>query len=201
MKIIKFLDFINEELNDTPESYVAIALAQLKKKIDKMFEFQELDSDEEGGEQFKTMSLSTGEEKKKSKEKTPEKAKEESKKKGEMTFKDLGVRLESSEISKYSKLYDSLTVKFSDDSALYNLLITIDLKDALPTDATKDYSYEDIKKCYIKFKKYDLDTFEVLGQITKNTEIKKINEDFLVELKIEIDEKFGEEEEFQIETE
>jgi hypothetical protein len=118
-----------------------------------------------------------------------------------MSLKDLGVRLESSEISKYSKMYDNLTVKFSDDAATYNLYLAIDLKDALPKDATKDFSYEDIKTCYIKFKKYDLDTFEVIGQITKNVEIKKIDEEFLVDLKIEMDDKFGEEEEFEIETE
>ena len=46
MKIRKYSEFINEEImNDTPESYVEIALNQLKKKIDKMFEFQEGESD------------------------------------------------------------------------------------------------------------------------------------------------------------
>lgn len=198
MKIIKFLDFINEELNDTPESYVSVALSQIKKKIDKMFDFQEIET--EGGEEFATMTLS-GDKSPKAKEKSPEKAREDSKKEEEMSFKDLGVRLESSEISKYSKMYDSLTVKFSDDNALYNLLITIDIKEALPKDPNADFSFEDIKKCFIKFKKYDLDTFEVLGQITKNVEIPKIDEKFLIELKIEIDDKFGEEEEFEIETE
>lgn len=188
MKIVKFGDYIKEELNDTPETYVSVALNQLKKKIDKMFEFQDFEGEDD--QQSSETSV-----------KTIQTAKEESKKKGEMNFKDLGVRLESSEVSKYSKLYDSLTVKFSDDEALYNLLITIDFKEAIPKDAEKDYSFEDIKKCYIKFKKYDLDTFEVIGQITKNAEIKKIDENFLIELKIEIDEMFGEEEEFEIETE
>lgn len=186
MKIIKFTEFITEELNDTPESYVATALQQIKKKIDKMFEFQQSEEDEENVEP---------------KEKSIQKAKSQGKKENEMSLKDLGVRLQSSEISKYSQMYDNLTVKFSDDSALYNLLVTIDLKEALPKDATKDYSFKDIKKCFIKFKKYDLDTFEVIGQLTKNIEIEKINEEFLIELKIEIDEMFGEEEEFEIETE
>jgi hypothetical protein len=98
-------------------------------------------------------------------------------------------------------MYDNLTVKFSDDDATYNLYIAIDLKEALPKDATKDFSYKDIEKCYIKFKKYDLDTFEVIGQITKNVEIKKIDEEFLIDLKIEMDDEFGDEEEFKIETE
>ena len=53
MKIIKFTEFIKEELvNDTPESYIEVALKQIKRKIDKMFEFQEEgDFSEEGGEE------------------------------------------------------------------------------------------------------------------------------------------------------
>lgn len=186
MKIIKYTEFIKEEFTDTPESYIEVALKQIKKKIDKMFEFQEAidtePSDEEEGD------------------KDIRKAKLDSKKKSDMSFKDLGVRLESSEISKYSKLHDSLTIKFSDDEATYSLLISIDLKDALPKDPNGDYSYEDIEKCYMKLKKYNLDTFEVIGQITKNVEIKKIDEDFLIGLKIDMDDKFGDDEEFEIET-
>ena len=190
MKIKKYTDFINEEImNDTPESYVEIALKQLKKKIDKMFEFQENEKEESG-------EIEEGE-----KSKSIKQAKIESKDKSKMSFKDLGVRLESSEISKYSKMYDNLTIKFMDSNAWYNLYISIDLKDALPKDPNKDFSYEDIEKCFIKFKKYDLDTNDVVGQITKNVEIKKIDEEFLIDLKIEIDDKFGDEEEFEIETE
>lgn len=187
MKIRKFIEFLNEELmNDTPESYVEMVLNQLKRKIDKMFEYQ----DNEVGEDSEDT------------EKSIEKAKEDSKKKGNMTFKDMGLSLESNEISKYSKMYDSLTTKFSDNlDSWYSLIIMIDIKEALPKDATKDFKIEDIKMAYIKFKKYDANTDDLIGQITKNVEIKKIDEDFLVDLKIEIDDKFGEEEEFKIETE
>ena len=45
MKIRKFIEFINEEFNDTPESYIETALKQLQKKIGKMFEDQ-IDSEE-----------------------------------------------------------------------------------------------------------------------------------------------------------
>lgn len=192
MKIRKYADFINEEIiNDTPESYIEISLRQIKKKIDKMFDFQE-------GENIE----SSEQEESNKEEKSIQRAKVEGdKKKSKMSFKDLGVRLESSEISKYSKMYDNLTVKFSDDEATYNLFIAIDIKDALPKDATKDFSYKDIKMCYIKFKKYNLDTFEVVGQITKNVEIDKIDEEFLIDLKIEMDDEFGDKEEFEIETE
>jgi hypothetical protein len=192
MKIRKYSEFINEEImNDTPESYVEIALNQLKRKIDKMFEFQEGESD----------ANEPADELEKDKSKSIQKAKSEARDKSKMSLKDLGVRLDSSEVSKYSKMYDSLTIKFTDDDATYNLYLAIDIKDAMPKDATKDFSYEDIEMCYIKFKKYNLDTFEVIGQITKNVKIKDIDEDFLIDLKIEIDDKFGEEEEFEIETE
>ena len=192
MKIRKYSEFINEEImNDTPESYVEIALNQLKRKFDKMIEFQEGESDVNG----------PADELEKDGSKSIQKAKSEAKDKSKISLKDLGVRLDSSEVSKYSKMYDSLTIKFTDDESTYNLYLAIDIKDAMPKDATKDFSYEDIEMCYIKFKKYNLDTFEVIGQITKNVKIKDIDEEFLIDLKIEIDDKFGDEEEFEIETE
>lgn len=181
MIIRKYIEFINEELHDTPESHISVALGSLKKKIDKMFDFQETidQNDQDSPERIKKI-----------------------KKSDKMTFEDLGVRLESSEISKYSKLYDSLTVKFSDDNNTYALIIMIDIKEGIPKDKEKDFEINDIDKCYIKFKKYDLDTFEVIGQLSKNVEFNKIDEDFLIDLKIELDDKFGdEEEEFKIETE
>ena len=99
-------------------------------------------------------------------------------------------------------MYDSLTIKFSDANATYNMLLLIDLKSGMIKDPEKDFSFEDIEDCFIKFKKYDLDTFEVVGQMTKNVKIKDIDETFLVDLKIELDEKFGDEEEkLEIETE
>ena len=192
MKIRKYADFINEEIiNDTPESYVEIALSQLKRKFDKMIEFKEGESDKN--------SPADELEKDKDNSKSIQKAKSESRDKSKISLKDLGVRLDSSEVSKYSKLYDSLTIKFTDDDATYNLYLAIDIKDAIPKDPTKDFSYEDIEMCYIKFKKYNIDTFEVIGQITKNIKIKDIDEEFLIDLKIEIDDKFGDEEEFEIE--
>lgn len=180
MKIIKYGDFIKENLQDTPENYISIVLNKLKKKLDKIFDYRE-DSDD-----------------------TVLKPEELQRVKSDkMTFKDLGVRLESSEASKYSKLYDSLTIKFSDDQNTYTLIIMIDIKEAIPEDKEKDFDpLEDIKKCYVKFKKYDLDTFEILGQIDKNVKIKDIDEDFIIDLKIEIDDKFDEsDDEFEIETE
>ena len=186
MKIIKYSEFIKEEMNDTPEQYVETALKQIKSKIDKMFEFQEGEESQESDQENGKKSIN--------------KAKFDSRKKTDMSFKDLGIRLESSEISKYSQMYASLTVKFSDDEATYNLFISSEVKEAIPKDPEKDFNYKDIEKCYVKFKKYNKDTFEVLGQLTKNVKIDSIDEDFLIELKFEIDEDFGDKEEFKIET-
>jgi hypothetical protein len=187
MKIRKYYQFIKEELNDSPENFIEMALNQLKRKIDKIFEYEEGEEPEESGE------------------KSIEQAKKDSKKKDKMSFKDLGVRLESSEVSKYSKLYDNLTIKFSDNEFLYTLFITIDLKEGLPKTEEKPIM------CDVKIKKYDLETFEVIGQLPnplggdkpeyKKIEINKIDEEYLVDLKIELDEKTGEEEKLEIETE
>ena len=187
MKVRKYIEFINENLYETPETYITTLLSKLKREIDKMFEFQEdeAETDDES-------------------EQDPTKIKKiNTKSSNSMSFQDLGVRLESSEVSKYSKMYDSLTVKFSDDNNTYTLIIIVDIKEGIPKDKEKDFDIDDIEKCYVKFKKYDLDTFEVIGQITKNVEVKKIDEDFLIDLKIELDEKFGDEDEdeFEIETE
>jgi hypothetical protein len=180
MNIIKYNEFIKENIQDTPENYISIVLNKLKKKLDKVFDYKE-DSDDEvlKPEELKRVNSD------------------------KMSFKDLGVRLESSEMSKYSKLYDSLTIKFSDDQNTYTLIIMIDIKEAIPEDKEKDFDpLEDIKKCYVKFKKYDLDTFEIIGQLSRNVKIKDIDEDFIIDLKIEIDDSFDEsDDEFEIETE
>lgn len=177
MRIIKFIEYIKEGFHDTPENYIATALNKLKRKIDKIFDHKEVESDQ----------VLKPEELKRAKS-------------NKLTFKDLGINLESSEVSKYSKLYDSLTVKFSDERNTYTLIIMIDIKEAIPKDKDSDFDIDDIEKCYIKFKKYDLDTFDIIGQLTKNIKIKDIGEDFLIELKIELDDKFDDEDDdFEIE--
>jgi hypothetical protein len=182
MKVVKFLEFIKEEIMfDTPETYISTLLSNLKIKIDKMFDFEKVKPN-------------TG-------EKSISQAKADSKEKDKMSFKDLGLSLESSEISKYSKLYDSLTVTFRDDNFMYTMIIMIDIKEAIPKDKEKDFTIDDIKNCFIKFKKYDLQNIEIIGQISKNIKVKDINEEFIIDLKIELDDTFGDEEDFEIETE
>lgn len=187
MKIIKFLDYIKEGI-DTPESMVEMRLKEIKSKLDKVFDYDVEVPDEDVVLRPEDLEKTKGD---------------------KLTLKELGIELESSEISKYSKLYDSLTIKFSDDQNTYTLIIMIDLKEATNSnnneedeDEVKDKSPEDIEKCYIKFKKYSLDKLsEIVGQITKTVDIDDLDEDFLIDLKIELDEKFGDEDEFKIETE
>mgnify|MGYP003532904722 CR=1 FL=1 len=170
----------DEVQNDTPASYVDSLLISMKKKIEKMFE-ETGEKDEEEND-VKKAKLN-----KKGNSNSP-------------SFKEFNLRLESCEVATRSLLNDTLTVKFSDDENWYNLLVSINMKDAIPKDKTKDFSTKDIKQCFIKFKKYDNETQEVIGQITRNTDPNTIDEEFIVNLKIELDDQFGEEEEFEIET-
>ena len=180
-KVYKFYDYVKETINDVPEKYVENVLRKLKTKFEKMFAFDTV----EDGEVKKFGEVSKEEDKK-----------------SKVSLKDFNLELQSCEFSKYSKIFDNLRIKFNDERYLYDLLITIDLKDAVPTDATKDFTDDDIETCQLKFKKYDIDTFNLVGEIIKTTNIKDIDEDQLVELKMEIDKEYGEEEEeFEIETE
>jgi len=184
-KVLKFREFrLNENILETPETYVENALHKLKSKFEKIFS---TDKVEQG--QIK---------------KFDDKSKEDSTK---ISFADFNLELQSIELSKYSKIYDNLKLKFSDDQFLYDLTITIDLKDAVAKpeqqeEGGKDFSSDDIETCQMKFKKYDTDNFNLLGEIIKTVKIKDVDEDMLVELKIKLDEEYGsEEEEFEIETE
>lgn len=187
MKIIKYSDFINEAV-DTVENYSNSLLSVLKKRIDKMFDFQ---SEPEEGSEEENM--------------TVKKANIISKKdQNKPTFKEFGVRLDSSEISKKNT---NLTVKFSDDENTYSIFIKVDTSEvandiaAAASEDGKDFSIDDIKKCHITLKKYDINTFEVVGQLDKNVEVKGLDEEYLINLKIELDDMFGEEEKLEIETE
>lgn len=191
MDIIKFNQFILENLHDSPEEYVKIALTKLKKKIEDLFE-ESVPQEEGEDEESKVTTMSDA----------LKKGKEEEKDKSKMSLSDFGLELQSSEFSKYSATLDNIKLIFSDEEFRYDLYITIPLEEALVKDKTKDFSDKDIKKCYVKFKKYQIDNSELVGQISKNAEIANIDEDFLVELKIELDEEFGgDSEKIEIETE
>ena len=125
-----------------------------------------------------------------------QKGKERKKDESKMSFKDLNVHLDSSELSKYSAQFDSIKLIFSDEEFRYDLFITIPLEEAINKDKTKDFSDKEIKKCSYKFKKYEQKGFELVGQLgPKTVEIDSINEEFLVSLKIELDDEYGGEQE------
>lgn len=172
-------------VNDVTKNYIDSTLNQLKRKIDKMFDEGEGDSKDD--EQM-----------------TVQKAKENSKGKSSApTFKEFNLRLESSEVSKYNGNNRYATFSFSDDECSYKLTISLnngDVNTDIKNDTTKDFEYGEISNSFVTFKKYDIDTFEIIGQISKNISPSKIDEEFIVNLKIELDDKFGDEEEFKIET-
>jgi hypothetical protein len=183
MKIAKYeqyVKYLKENLNDTPETYISSLLQKLKKKIESFFSDNN-ESDVEPMSQFNNRDRRS---------------------KGAMSFRDMNVNLDSCEISKYSKIYDNLKVIFSDEECRYDLIITIQLKDAIPKDNNKDFSINDIEDCSVKFKKYDAQSFDLLGELSKTIKIKDISEELLIDLKIELDELYDveSEEEFEIET-
>lgn len=180
-KYNEYIKYLKENLNDTPETYISSLLNKLKKKIESFFTPVE-EAEVEPISQIDNRERKT---------------------KGGMSFKDMNVNLDSCEISKYSKIYDNLKVIFSDEEFRYDLIITINLKDALPKN-DEDFSIDDIENCSVKFKKYNAETFDLEGELTKTVKVKDINEELLIDLKLELDDLYSDkesEETLEIETE
>jgi hypothetical protein len=176
MRILRYKQ-LNEDVNDTPENYVIQSLQKIKGKIDKIF------SSTAEVEQGKIKRFDG-----------------EAKKDQDMTLGDLGMQLQSSELSKYSKTHKNVKFKFTDNDFIYDLMISIALKNAIPK-PDKEFSHKDIKKCFVVFKKYTIDDFQLIGQISKNVKVEDVNEDFLIKIKLELDDEFSDDkEEFEIVT-
>jgi len=182
MKVIKFGEFIKENVYDTAQTYIETALSKIEKEIASYFKSEEKREEDEN---LITMSDAL------------KRGKDEEKKKSEISFSEMGLSDFHSELSK-----NSVKIYFSDsEKCRWDLYISIPLEEAIVKDKTKDFSYKDIKKCFIKFKKYD-ENDNVSEPLTKNIDIESIDNNFLVNLKIEYDEKFGGgDEEIKIETE
>ena len=179
-KVYKYLEYIKENIYDTPESYIESVLRELKTKLEKMFSYYKVEPD---GQIKKYGDIK----------------KEEDKEKEKMSFSDLGLELQSLELSKYSKLYDNVKMTFSDELYRYDIVFTIGLKEASGKEG--DFKREDIKECEIKFKKYSVDNFDLVASpLTKKVKIEDISEEFLIELKIELDNMSTDTEEFEIVT-
>lgn len=181
MKIFKFDQYITEGIvNDAPEEVIHQALTVVKRNIDRMFA--------EGNDSVDTFNDSNNKSRKKE---------------GGMSFADMGLELQSSELTRYSKLNDSVKVIFSDEHSRYDLIIIIDLASAIPEEADTTFNMDSIEDCTVKFKKYT--DSALVGQFTKKVPLKDISEELLIDLKIELDQMFGddesEEEDFSIEIE
>ena len=162
-KILKYIEFLKEEKVDTPETYIKGKLMQLDSAIVELFEGE---SSEEEEEQPETISKG--------------KAKDNSKrKKKRLSMVDMGVRLDSHEISTYSSTDDTLTVKYTDEEGTYDLLISINIADGIPKDPKANFSADDIKNLYIKFKKYTIDDIDLIGQETHNITVDREDDGFI----------------------
>lgn len=169
MKIIKFAQYITENVvNDSPEDIIKQVLMSVKRKVEKMF-----DSGENKDE-----IITYG-----------ENVDKERKAKGGMGLSELGLNLESSELTRYSKLNDSVKFIFSDEDHRYDLIVIVDLKSAIPEEEDQLMNMDDIDECTIKFKKYTDN--ELIGQFNKTVKVKDIDEELLIDLKIELDEMAG----------
>lgn len=117
--------------------------------------------------------------------------KEEQEKK--FSFKDLNLELQSLDMSTYSKIYDRVDLKFSDEKFLYHFSFTINLEDAVPNGNKEDFTPKKIENCQVIYKKYDIEkNFElVVGPLNKTVKLEDINEEFLINLKIEFDKEAG----------
>jgi hypothetical protein len=163
-KILKYIEFIKEEMTDTPETYIKGKLNQLKIAIDQLFDEEATGLEEDE----KPETISKG------------KARDnDRKKKGKLSMVDMGVTLDSSEISLYSQTDDTLTVKYSDQEGTYNLLFSINIKDGISKDPNADFSEDDITKIFVKFKKYGIDNIDLIGQTTYNVTVSRENSDFM----------------------
>lgn len=120
MRIYRFQQF-NESVYDSPESQIMLILKKIKSKVEKMF----ADNSETS-----IMTMDEMDEKSKKSEEA-------------MTLTDMGVKLISSEISSYSKSYDSYKVKFSDEENIYDLIITIPLEDVITKDKAAQAAQDD----------------------------------------------------------
>jgi hypothetical protein len=163
-KILKYIEFIKEEMTDTPETYIKGKLNQLKIAIDQLFDEEATGLEEDE----KPETISKG------------KARDnDRKKKGKLSMVDMGVTLDSSEISLYSQTDDTLTVKYSDQEGTYNLLFSINIKDGISKDPNADFSEDDITKIFVKFKKYGIDNIDLIGQTTYNVTVTREDGQFM----------------------
>ena len=182
----EFSDDTEEVFNDNPESYIKGAILKLKRNLEGLFPKDDISDDEV----IATGSDNIG---------NPNSNSDNTK----MTLKDMGAKLESSDIAKSSKTHKSLVIKFSDTEFYYSLYIKLSLKEAIELiNSGEELSDESIQNAFVKLKKISLDNYEEIGTVNRNVKVSEINEEFIINLKLELDGddiSGGDEEEFKIE--
>lgn len=102
---------------------------------------------------------------------------------GAPNFNEMGLALECCELDTRTALFDHLIVKFSDEVYSYNLNISVNIKEGVKE--TEAQLMADVK-----FKKYLISTTEMVGQISKESELDQINDEFIMDIKVELDDQF-----------
>jgi hypothetical protein len=122
-------------------------------------------------------------------------------------FKNVDLQLlNDPKVDNFAATARSLKYKFTDDgNTVYELTFTINLKDAINPKPDEDYKTSEIKKVHVGFKKYNTEgtSLNMVGQLMdRSVSPDQINPDFLIQLKLDLDEgkTETEEEEFKIET-
>lgn len=123
-------------------------------------------------------------------------------------FKNANLQLlNNPEVDNFPITTRALKYKFTDDgNSVYELVFTINLKDAINPKPDEDFKPSEIKKVHVSFKKYTSEgsSLNIVGELMDRTvNPEEINPDFLIKLKLDLDEgktEAEEAEEFKIET-
>jgi hypothetical protein len=173
MKVYKYLEFLLE--GNTPEDYILDALNKIHKRLEAAFKGDE--------DQVKKMS----------------------------DFQKYNLQLiEIEPPSNYNYSRKNLKIKFMDDEQnMYHFNVTMNVEDAVKNKqegGDMDFQTSDIKKCQVAFTKYSIgedDKMDKDPMLSKTVDPESIDADFLIKIKIDLDEGKDptQEEEFKIETE
>lgn len=105
-----------------------------------------------------------------------------------------GVQLFDVKMNTTNNVDKYLTFDFQDDNYYYQIMCIISLQEV---------TEETLKECFIKVKRYDIDTSELIKQIEKSVMVKDISEDKIAELisslDDESDDKTEEESDYEME--
>lgn len=219
--IKNFKQFFEDVVNDNVETITNTALGIVKKRLEKLFIVNDetsvevepnnntvVDNNPDNQSQNPTEPTTQIQNNQNSQEEIQQsnvkKAKENGReeKENDDNFSSMGLSLDSCELSNYSADSMSLVLKYSDTLNMYSIEIIVYYNNIIKKmNNNKAFTYKDVQDCFVKFKKYDTDKFDLIGEITKNSKLDDINEDYLINLKIELDDAFDDntEEGFEME--